>query len=931
MEGDTPKKRTLGGRGALVLKALENKGKQLQQATSGASSQAVVPPLLSGAKGVAGEAAALSPALQGDGLPKPQSMSRAALLSQVLQKRASFRGSPTSFSHSSGDETKTKPGIARGSTALLTAKMVGSFTTQPGALPLQSSSPAMSPPPCKDEVAAAAESIQLISVSESEQDPVKQHGTTGTKFSGTGNWICLSREEDKAIFQYEVKFEPQVDALNVRFQLLNSFKEQLGSAKTFDGNMLWLPIRLPKEIVLFETTNQQTNEKITLKIIYKKKVKMDECVQFYNVLFNRIMRKLKMSKIGNNYYSPGGSVLVPQHKLEIWPGYVTSVSHREDGLMICVDVSHRVLRTETCYEVMGALCQKHRGNFKDAITSTLIGCVVLTRYNNKTYRIDDVLFDQNPTCTFTNYDGKEVKYVDYYQDTYGIKIKDLKQPLLCHKVKKKELKDQSYSKSLCLIPELCNMTGLTDDMKADFYVMKDVAQHTRITPNVRHASLRTFIKNVNENEEAREILAAWGLSLQDNSVPFEGRIYAPETIVFGSQEVAGSQLADWGRESSREKVIVPVDLMPRHWIVIFSPRDQDCARNFCNMMRTVGRNIGIQVGEPLMVQLHDDRTESYVVTLKQQYHSQLQLAVLIFPTQREDRYSAVKRVACGDMGLPTQCIVSRTISQEKKLRAVTQKIALQINCKLGGELWALKIPLNGVMVCGVDVYHDSCRQGSSVVGFVASMNQTLTKWYSNVSFQHAGDEIVHKLKIHLLESLRHYHKVHHTLPRSIIVYRDGVSEGQLKVVEGHEIPQLATVFMHFDSYEPKLSFVVVQKKLNTRLFTVMASRGLNNPPPGSIVDHTITHHHWYDFFLVSQQVRQGTVSPTHYIVLRDGSNLKVDHMQRLAYKMTHLYYNWPGTVRVPAPCLYAHRLAYLIGQNVKKEPAVGLCNKLFYL
>lgn len=63
--------------------------------------------------------------------------------------------------------------------------------------------------------------------------------------------------------------------------------------------------------------------------------------------------------------------------------------------------------------------------------------------------------------------------------------------------------------------------------------------------------------------------------------------------------------------------------MPRRWIVIFGPRDRDCARNFCTMMRTVGRNIGIQVGEPLMVQLHDDRTESYVVTLKQQYHAQV--------------------------------------------------------------------------------------------------------------------------------------------------------------------------------------------------------------------------------------------------------------------------------------------------------------------
>ena len=36
----------------------------------------------------------------------------------------------------------------------------------------------------------------------------------------------------------------------------------------------------------------------------------------------------------------------------------------------------------------------------------------------------------------------------------------------------------------------------------------------------------------------------------------------------------------------------------------------------------------------------------------------------------------------------------RTIFQHKKIRSVTQKIALQMNCKMGGEeLWALDIPL----------------------------------------------------------------------------------------------------------------------------------------------------------------------------------------------------------------------------------------------
>jgi len=57
-----------------------------------------------------------------------------------------------------------------------------------------------------------------------------------------------------------------------------------------------------------------------------------------------------------------------------------------------------------------------------------------------------------------------------------------------------------------------------------------------------------------------------------------------------------------------------------------------------------------------------------------------------------------------------------------------------------------------------------------------------------------------------------------------------------------------------------------------------------------------------DFFLISQHVRQGTVSPTHYVAVADTSNLKVDHIQQITYRMTHMYYNWPGTVRVPAPC-----------------------------
>lgn len=49
-------------------------------------------------------------------------------------------------------------------------------------------------------------------------------------------------------------------------------------------------------------------------------------------------------------------------------------------------------------------------------------------------------------------------------------------------------------------------------------------------------------------------------------------------------------------------------------------------------------------------------------------------------------------------------------------------------------------------------------------------------------------------------------------------------------------------------------------------------------------------------------VLQGTVGPSHYIVLEDSGENKPDLVQRFCYITAFMYYNWPGTIRVPAMC-----------------------------
>lgn len=47
----------------------------------------------------------------------------------------------------------------------------------------------------------------------------------------------------------------------------------------------------------------------------------------------------------------------------------------------------------------------------------------------------------------------------------------------------------------------------------------------------------------------------------------------------------------------------------------------------------------------------------------------------------------------------------------------------------------------------------------------------------------------------------------------------------------------------------------------------------------------------YDFFIVSQSVKDGTVTPTHYNVIHDTVHFTPDGIQCLTYRLCHMYYN----------------------------------------
>jgi len=49
----------------------------------------------------------------------------------------------------------------------------------------------------------------------------------------------------------------------------------------------------------------------------------------------------------------------------------------------------------------------------------------------------------------------------------------------------------------CLVPELCNLTGLTEKMKCDYKIMNTLNEHTMVTPEKRLHALIDLINCIN--------------------------------------------------------------------------------------------------------------------------------------------------------------------------------------------------------------------------------------------------------------------------------------------------------------------------------------------------------------------------------------------------------------------------------------------------
>lgn len=87
-----------------------------------------------------------------------------------------------------------------------------------------------------------------------------------------------------------------------------------------------------------------------------------------------------------------------------------------------------------------------------------------------------------------------ISLTKYFKNVYNLEVLP-DQPLLLVKQKSKSNENRRF-----IPPQLCVMLGLTDDMVQDTELMKNISQHTKLTPGDKISSIDDVMKLLNEKQ-----------------------------------------------------------------------------------------------------------------------------------------------------------------------------------------------------------------------------------------------------------------------------------------------------------------------------------------------------------------------------------------------------------------------------------------------
>eukprot|EP01023_Acetabularia_acetabulum_P032599 TRINITY_DN3043_c0_g1_i4.p1 TRINITY_DN3043_c0_g1~~TRINITY_DN3043_c0_g1_i4.p1 ORF type:complete len:713 (-),score=137.79 TRINITY_DN3043_c0_g1_i4:446-2584(-) len=315
-----------------------------------------------------------------------------------------------------------------------------------------------------------------------------------------------------------------------------------------------------------------------------------------------------------------------------------------------------------------------------------------------------------------------------------------------------------------------------------------------------------------------------------------------------------------------------------------------------------------------------------------QYNTPPEIILVCLPTTSKSLYDAVKKATVSNQGLgvSSQCFVAEKagIIRKGRSKGVTPdycaNLAMKINVKMGGTVVSLAggpsvFPIIGqapFMILGADISHPGPgnRNQKSLASVVGSIDMYAQRYLSVMRPQGHRVQMITEIGSMVKElCIQFYQANRQKKPERFIMFRDGISEGQQKLVLEQEYLEIRKAFQSLEAdYAPPITYVIVNKSHSVRFFPTQGSEDTvgrsMNVMPGTVVDGEITHPHHFDYYLVSHQGIQGTARPIHYTVILDENRFGSDAMQLMSYWMTYTFCRCTRSVSVVPPVYYANEV-----------------------
>ncbi|XP_046622418.1 protein argonaute-2 isoform X3 [Neodiprion virginianus] len=653
----------------------------------------------------------------------------------------------------------------------------------------------------------------------------------------------------------------------------------------------------------------------------------------------RHLPSMTYTPVGRSFFSsPDGYYHPLGGGREVWFGFHQSVRPSQWKMMLNIDVSAtafykaqpviefmcEVLDIRDINDQRKPLTDSQRVKFTKEIKGLKIEITHCGTMRRK-YRVCNVTRKPAQMQSFPlqleNGQTVECTVAKYFLDKYKMKLRYPHLP--CLQVGQEH-------KHTYLPLEVCNIVAGQRCIKklTDMQTSTMIKATARSAPD-REREINNLVRRADFNNDS--YVQEFGLTISNNMMEVRGRVLPPPKLQYGgrvsslSGQTKQQALPNQGVWDMRGKqFFTGVEI--RVWaIACFAPQRtvrEDALRTFTTQLQKISNDAGMPIiGQPCFCKYANgpDQVEPMFRYLKTTFQA-LQLVCVVLPG-KTPVYAEVKRVGDTLLGMATQCVQAKNVN--KTSPQTLSNLCLKINVKLGGINSILvpsirpKVFNEPVIFLGADVTHPPAGDNKkpSIAAVVGSMDAHPSRYAATVRVQQHRQEIIQELSSMVRELLIMFYKsTGGYKPHRIILYRDGVSEGQFLHVLQHELTAIREACIKLESeYKPGITFIVVQKRHHTRLFCAdkkEQSGKSGNIPAGTTVDVCITHPTEFDFYLCSHQGIQGTSRPSHYHVLWDDNHFESDELQCLTYQLCHTYVRCTRSVSIPAPAYYAHLVAF---------------------